>query len=110
MTMTVFSLSHFSLWSLLLLVACGSPGLAAAPTGSDADLPREPLPEKLAPLKARSEAEQDRIAGEAWFAQGRILQQREQYAAALRCYQRAARWDPRGAAAHAEIAPLAFEL
>ena len=58
-----------------------------------ADSPREPLPEKLIPAKLRSEEDQDRVTAAAWFAQGRVLQQREDYAGALRCFQRAWRWD-----------------
>ena len=98
-----------SLCFLLFFPFCFCP-LSAAPPKSDADSPREPLPEKLIPAKLRSEEEQDRVAAAAWFAQGRVLQQREDYAGALRCFQRAWRWDSRGAAALQEIMPLAFEL
>ncbi|MCE9525538.1 MAG: tetratricopeptide repeat protein [Planctomycetales bacterium] len=96
---------HFS----LCVVVCCVPLCAAAPN-SDADIPREPLPEKLVPTRPRSEEEQDRVTAATWFAQGRILEQREEYAAALRCFQRAWRWDPRGASPLQEIVPLAFEL
>lgn len=106
--MTIQKLSrHFT--HCVLCLTC-SIAFAAAPTGSDVDLPAEPLPEKLTPLKSRSEAEQDRIAAQAWFTQGRILQQREDDSGALKCFQRAARWDSRGIAALQEIAPLAHEL
>jgi tetratricopeptide (TPR) repeat protein len=84
--------------------------LRAAPPISDANTGSEPLPERLIPARLRSEEEQDRVAAAAWFAQGRVLQQREDYAGALRCYQRAWRWDSRGAAALLEIVPLAAEL
>ena len=93
----------------LLLYLCYYLPLAAAPN-ADTDTPVDPLPEKLVPARPRSEEEQDRVTAAAWFAQGRILQQREEYAAALRCFQRAWRWDPRGALALQEIVPLAFEL
>lgn len=95
----------FLLWSI-----CCSFSLAAAQPKSDANSPSEPLPEKLVPSKVRSEDEQDRVTATAWFAQGRVLQQREDYAGALRCFQRAWRWDPRAATALQEIVPLAFEL
>jgi tetratricopeptide (TPR) repeat protein len=106
-------IQHFSqvpyFTSSVLCLTC-SIAFAAGPTGSDVDPPAEPLPEKLVPLKSRSEAEQDRITAEAWFTQGRILQQREDYSGALKCFQRAARWDSRGIASLQEIAPLAHEL
>ena len=98
-----------SLGFLLFSICCILP-LSAAPSNSDANVPREPLPEKLVPARLRSEEDEDRIAAAAWFAQGRVLQQREDYAGALRCFQRAARWDSRGAAALQEIVPLAYEL
>ncbi|MBC7854693.1 MAG: tetratricopeptide repeat protein, partial [Pirellulaceae bacterium] len=94
----------------LLFNICCSLALSAAPPKSDADSPTEPLPERLVPSKVRSEEEQDRVTATAWFAQGRVLQQREDYAGALRCFQRAWRWDPRAATALQEIVPLAFEL
>ena len=97
-----------SLGFVLLSFCCSVP-LAAAPK-SDADIPADPLPEKFIPARPRSEAEQDRVTAAAWFAQGRILEQREEYPAALRCFQRAWRWDSRGASALQEIVPLAFEL
>src|SRR5690348_17310084 len=91
-----------SLCFLLFNLLCSFP-LSAAPPKSDADSPREPLPEKLIPAKLRSEEEQDRVTAAAWFTQGRVLQQQEDYARALRCYQRAWRWDSRGEAALQEI-------
>jgi len=98
-----------SLCFLLFFSHCSFP-LCAAPPKSDAHSPRDPLPEKLIPSKLRSEEEQDRVTAAAWFAQGRVLQQREDYSGALRCFQRAWRWDSRGAAALQEIMPLALEL
>ena len=86
-----------SLGFLLFNIFCSFP-LSAAPTKSDAPSTVEPLPEKLVPSKVRSEEEQDRVTAAAWFAQGRVMQQREDYAGALRCFQRAWRWDPRAAA------------
>jgi tetratricopeptide (TPR) repeat protein len=77
---------------------------------SDAELPAEPLPEKLDSDDLRTEDAQDRIVAAAWFAQGRVLQQREDFAGALRCYQRAWRWDPRAVLALHETLTLALVL
>jgi tetratricopeptide (TPR) repeat protein len=68
------------------------------------------LPEPLQPVRPRTEAEQDHLDALAHFAAGRVAQQREDYAVALRQMQRAARLDPQSAAALRDIVPLAFAL
>ncbi len=72
------------------LVLIGLASLAAADT---ADPLSEPI-ETLKPTVARSEAETDRVQAQAEFAAGRMLEQRDDIAGALRRYQRAARYDP----------------
>lgn len=94
--------------SFLLFSASCFP-LLAQPK-SDADPPAESLPEKLDSDHLRTEDAQDRIVAAAWFAQGRVLQQREDFAGALRCYQRAWRWDPRAVSALHETLTLALVL
>jgi tetratricopeptide (TPR) repeat protein len=62
------------------------------------------------PREARSEIEEDRLAASAWFLKGRLNFQREDLPGALRCYQRAYRYDPTAVSVLREIVPLAFEL
>ena len=69
----------------------------------------DPL-EPLTPKRPRSEAEQDRITALALYAHGRVLLQREDFAAALRRFQRAWRYDPDTVSVLTEIVPLAFKL
>lgn len=108
MTIKTPSVVLRSLAFLLFLSSCCLP-LRAQPK-SDVELPAEPLPEKLDSDHLRTEVAQDRIVAAAWFAQGRVLQQREDFAGALRCYQRAWRWDPRAVSALQETLTLALVL
>ena len=71
---------------------------------------REPLPERFVPKIPRTEAEQDRLEALALYSAGRAYQQRQEYATALRYYERALRCDPQAHAAIQEIVPLAFRL
>ena len=68
--------------------------------------PAEPLVER----QPRGEAENDRIEALALFSAGRAHQQREEYAKALRYYQRALRCDPQAVSLARLIIPLAFRL
>ncbi len=80
---------------LILLPACGcflgicsavsAGATAVAPAEGDSF---ENPPEPLAPRKARSEAEEDRITALALFSAGRGLEQRDQLPQALRHYER----------------------
>jgi tetratricopeptide (TPR) repeat protein len=67
-----------------------------------------PLP--LAGPQPQSEAQRDRVDAIALFAAGRRHQQREEYADALRCYQRALRCDPQSSAIARAIVPVAVQL
>ena len=51
----------------------------------------EDRPELFVPRHSRTEADGDRIEAITLFSAGRMHEQREEYADALRCYQRRAR-------------------
>ncbi len=91
-------------WLLLPFVRA-----TAAPEIPTATLIDDPVT-VLTPVKPRSEAQQDHLDALAHYATGRVAQQREDNAAALREYQRAARLDPEATAVLREIVPLAFAL
>lgn len=100
-----------------LLVASSwifGPAAVAAPEASpaqnlDASSFDDPV-EPFVPLKKRSPREEDHIRALALFATGRVAEQKQNYAEALRNYQRAFRFDPQAVAALREIVPLAFNL
>jgi tetratricopeptide (TPR) repeat protein len=100
-----------------LLIASGwifAPAAVAAPEASpaqnsDASSFDDPV-EPFVPLKKRSPREEDHIRALALFATGRVAEQKQNYAEALRSYQRAFRFDPQAVAALREIVPLAFNL
>lgn len=81
-------------WAAAVLLA------AVAPSAVQADvkpLPGGPLDDAVEPLQPRTPAdaiERDRAEAEALFGAGRIAERRQDYAAALRKYQRAIRRDP----------------
>jgi tetratricopeptide (TPR) repeat protein len=77
------------------------------PAGGD---PFEDPAEPLVPLRARTADEEDHIHALALFAAARVAEQKQNYADALRNYQRAWRFDPDAVAALREIVPLAFNL
>jgi tetratricopeptide (TPR) repeat protein len=70
----------------------------------------EDEPQPLVTEHPRTEEEQDRLDAAAKFAAGRTLEQREESAAALRLYERAARLDPRATPILRELVPLAYSL
>ena len=70
----------------------------------DLDDPIEPLKE----LHPRSEAEADQVKARALFSAARMAEQKQDFAASLRLYERAARYDSNGLAILREIVPLAF--
>jgi tetratricopeptide (TPR) repeat protein len=94
-------------------VLLGAIALAApeptAPQNPDASSFDDPV-EPFVPLKKRSPREDDHIRALALFAAGRVAEQKQNYAEALRSYQRAFRFDPQAMAALREIVPLAFNL
>lgn len=78
-------------------------------TATDAQLDDE-RPATLAPQSSASEEEADHSQALALFAAARMKEQKEEFADALRLYQRALRSDPRALAAARQIVPLAFTL
>jgi hypothetical protein len=95
-----FARVHLQL--LLALGMCLTTGLYAAPTlpaPGDIEDPIAPFPDP----KPRTELEQDHLDAIAHFAAGRMAQQRDDHASALREYQRAARLDPNAILALKEI-------
>jgi len=95
--------------AVVVLVAHGS--LANLPDSS-----AEPGPlvlEKLDPFvpkRPRTEADEDRLEALTLFAAGRAHERRQQYAEALRFYQRALRRDTKAVVVARAIVPLAFRL
>jgi tetratricopeptide (TPR) repeat protein len=66
-------------------------------------------PQPLAP-QPQTEAQRDHLEALARFAAGAMHERREEYADALRCYQRALRHDPKSAAILWPIVRVAFRL
>ncbi len=95
-----------------------SPGVSSPESGrptvpNDANLDDANLDdaaEPLVPKQRRSEAEQDRLQATALFAAARTCEQRQDYPAALRLYERALRCDREARVALREIVALAFNL
>jgi tetratricopeptide (TPR) repeat protein len=70
----------------------------------------EDVPQPLQPKRARTPNEQDRLEAAALFAAGRTKLQQQDFAGALRLYQRALRFDPAALPILEQIVPLAFQL
>ncbi|MEX0978988.1 MAG: tetratricopeptide repeat protein [Pirellulales bacterium] len=116
-------------WARFVAVAAMAIGLgaapsqaiwAAAPADAPAAAPEAPPAadslqlddpaEPFVPLKPRSAGDEDHIQALALFAAARVAEQKQDYALALRNYQRAFRFDTDALAALREIVPLAFNL
>lgn len=78
------------------------------PPSVEADF--EDRPQKLTPRRPRDETDQDRVTAATWYAHGRLLLHRDDYAGALRCYQRAWRYDPASVSILSDLVPVAAEL
>ncbi len=98
----------FSLFMFPLLCLCLTISAAASP--APAPLVLDDAPELLAPRRPRTEANRDHIEALALWAAGRTHQQNEEYAKALRCCQRALRFDPRSPEIVQAIIPVADRL
>jgi tetratricopeptide (TPR) repeat protein len=90
------------------LAACSA--TAFAETAPQATQPLDDPVERLVPRQTRNEQDDDRLAAAAHFAAGRMLQQRDLSAEALRHYERALRYDGEAAPVLRELVPLAFSL
>ena len=90
----------------------GDLALEATSSGSDGAasliLKEPPLP--LDPKRKRSEAEQDYLKALAFFGVGRLEEHREHFAVALRSYERAFRYDPRGRPLLRDVLTLSISL
>ena len=69
----------------------------------------DPL-EPLVPKEAPNPQQRDRLDALAMFSAGRLLEQQDRHAEALRLYERAFRYDPQSAAVVRAIVPLAYQL
>jgi tetratricopeptide (TPR) repeat protein len=76
------------------------------PSSADFDEVAEPLPAS----KSRTAADRDRLEALTLFSAGRAHEQREEWNEALRCYQRALRFDPQSSAIAQAIVPVAMRL
>jgi len=93
---------------LLPLVATGhAPPEAKPPAGSDRF---EDRPERFTPARPRTEAERDRVEAAALVAHGRMLYQQQDYAGALKRFQRAHRCSPESVTILSDVVALAFKL
>ncbi len=90
-------------------VLCALAG-AAHPQDQPPPLVIEEKPPWLVPAKPRTETELDHVEALALFSAARIRENRQDYAGALRLYQRALRCDPRSATIGRAIVPLAVRL
>jgi tetratricopeptide (TPR) repeat protein len=82
----------------------------SADPGQPPPLVLEDPPQPLIPVRPRTEADQDRLDALALFAAARTHEQRQEYAQALRLYQRALRCDPGALAVVRAIIPLTLRL
>jgi len=110
--------SAIRLWLVLGVVGLGS---AIALKGSSPIVPRclggdaapsilDDKPEPLTPQRPRTEADLDRVEALSLFAAGRMHERQEEYVEALRCYQRAMRYDPQSSTIARAIIPVAVRL
>jgi len=91
------------------------PTKAAATAAPPVDSTKRPLelddaPEPFVPERPASAGERERIEAVSLFAAGRMKEQQEDYAGALRMYERALRHDPNSLTVLRQIVALAFKL
>lgn len=91
---------------LLAVMLPLAPSWGAAPMGLQLNDPPAPL----VPKQSRTQADKDRLEALALFAAGRMKEQQQDFAGALRLYQRALRYDPKALPVLEQIVPLAFNL
>ena len=92
----------------LFAIAIGLSPVFAAPAAAPQSL--DDVPEPFQPMRPKTEADQLRVDALTLFAAGRAHQQREEYAKALRYYQRAFRRDPTSADVARAIITVAVQL
>ena len=100
---------------ILCAVAAEGSGASVAPSPKPLAVGPHPLilediPQPMTARRPRTEAEREHLEALALFAAGRTHERREQYVEALRCYQRALRYDPQSAEVDWAIVRVAFRL
>lgn len=116
-------LACLTLCSAVSLRAEPAPPPSAAPKGAvgpaakgqpaanrDAPLELEDAPEPFKPERPATEADRSRVEALSLFAAGRMKEQHEDYAGALRMYERALRYDPDSLTLLRQIVSVAFKL
>jgi tetratricopeptide (TPR) repeat protein len=68
------------------------------------------VPQPMTARRPRTESDRQHVEALALFAAGRMHERREEFAEALRCYQRALRYDQQSAAVARAIIPVAVRL
>jgi len=91
-----------------------APPGAASPDGKQ-ESPKKSIeldeaPEPFTPERPATELDRQRVEALSLFAAGRMKEQHEDFAAALRLYQRALRHDPRSLPALRQVVAMAFKL
>ena len=92
-----------------------APAKAAAPAAAGDEASKQPLelddvPEPFVPERPASAAEREQIEAVSLFAAGRMKEQQEDYAGALRMYERALRHDPDSLEVLRQIVAIASKL
>ena len=92
-----------------------APAESATPAASSAEKAKLPLelddaPEPFVPERPASAGQRERIEAVSLFAAGRMKEQQEDYAGALRMYERALRHDPNSLTVLRQIVAIAFKL
>ncbi len=75
-----------------------------------APLVLEDLPERFSPRNPATEADRDRVEAVALFCAGRAHEHKQEHAEALRCYQRALRYDPQSSTIARAVIVEALQL
>ncbi len=94
----------------VICVSWASVAFAEGKAPSAAPLILDDAAEPLTPQQPRTETQRDRLEAIALFSAGRMHERRDEYADALRCYQRALRYDPQSSTIVRAIIPVAVRL
>ena len=106
-----FGVSALTCATVLAAAALFADESSATPQGArPQDLLLDDVPAPLVPERPRTELDRDRLEATSLFAAGRTHERREEYVEALRCYQRALRYDPQADAVARAIVSAAVHL
>jgi tetratricopeptide (TPR) repeat protein len=103
-----FIIHYFLVVSLCLIATVSSAG-ETKPPRLPGPLILDDVPQPLPP-RPRTQAQRDHLEAVSLFAAGTMHERREEYAQALRCYQRALRCDPKSPTIARAIVPVAVRL